>query len=865
MRTSRVRPALQRQRMLRVHGLLCLALALLGGERLAAQGTTGAAVQGTVFEPDSVPVGSATVLITNSATGERWQTVTRDNGRFFLEHLSVGGPYRVDVRAIGFAPASRSGMFLSLSQRLTLDVGLVSAALQLEELTVRGTVDPRINAARTGPALSLSDSTIVRLPLPGNREWLVLMTQSPQVSFSPSGFSFAGAHDRLNSVQIDGTSNNDLKGRVGLTGVSELPPEAIQELQVVTAPFDVRYGNLAGGLVNAVTKSGTNRWEGSVFGYLANKGLSGTGPEGARLDAFSRKELALTLGGPIVHDKVAFFLSARGVRRIDPWPVNAPGSDTTAGADSAGVGIRYASLTRFQDILRSTYGVEPGTFNSNPKRDPFFDGFGKLTAQLGVNSRLEVSHEHRTGGFRQDGVQVPGFIALSSFGSYDPFHVDRTRVNWTVAIGTRWTNELLLGRSSTWHHCRPQSTFPQVEAQVDAGGVTAGAQDQCTGQANGQSIWEMTDNLDLAAGTHHLTFGTHNELVHVIDDDGVALEGGGQPHWFFTSLDSLEQGLPDGFVRNLPGPLLPASGRTELRVAQLGFYAQDQWTPTERLTLTGGLRVEIPYLPTAPTLNGELLGTLGINTSRTPGGHLLWSPRLGVNYDVGGRGATYLRGGIGLFEGRPPYVWLEEAYSGTGVQEVFLECFGGDVPAFTLDRAAQPTACGSGEQGTPVITAFDPDFRFPRNLKIVLGMDHRLPWDVVASVDLVHTRGVDQFRVRDANLLGPLGISSGEGGRALYGTIDPDFGFSEPRRVTDAVGPVVQITNDAGDRAYQVGVQLQKHFASGNEVILGYAYTRARDRQDNPGETSRATWAIGPDGPGRRHCWGLRSTAADTS
>ena len=322
---------------------------------LAAQGVTGAAIEGRIVSVDGMPLEQAIVQVTNTSNGERWQTTTSARGRYFLEHLSVGGPYRIEVRAVGFEPARRDSIRLGLSQRLTANFRLTPAVLQLQEITVTGTEDPRLSAARTGPALIISDSLIARLPSIG-RDYTDLALLSPQVSRSPNGgLSFAGQHDRYNSLQIDGTNNNHLfrsgdagNGTMGFTqGLTSLAPEAVKELQVESAPFDVRYGNFAGGLVNAVTKSGTNQVEGSILGYLESSDLVGADETGSRGDEFSRKELGLTLGAPIVRDRVALFLNAGMQRHVTPQAVPAPSSDTTGGADSAGVGIRHQSLLRF--------------------------------------------------------------------------------------------------------------------------------------------------------------------------------------------------------------------------------------------------------------------------------------------------------------------------------------------------------------------------------------------------------------------------------------------------------------------------------------------------------------------------------------
>jgi outer membrane receptor protein involved in Fe transport len=834
-----------------VCALVGLAIVLSAPGRLMGQGPTGAAVQGAIVGTDSVAVTEATVLVTNTSTGERWQTVTGGNGRFFLEHLSVGGPYRLDVRAIGFTPAERSGVFLSLGQRATFDVALVPTVFQLEEVSVNAVADARINSGRTGPAMTVSDSTIVRLPVDG-RDFTRLALLSPQVTPSADGgLSFAGQHDRLNSLQVDGTTDNGIRGD-GVTGVFGIPgdqnsfgrfalvPEAVRELQIITAPFDVRYGNFAGGLVNAVSRSGSNRWEGSLFSYLDSPELAGHNPDGTLQDPFTRQEFGLTLGGPIVRDRLAFFLSAGGRRQVFPQRTPGPGRDTTGGADSVGSGIRYATVTRFQDILRNTYGVDPGTFESTPGRVPTRTVFAKVTAQLGINSRLEISQDYFHEDAKFGGEHDYGFLGFSSHGASDIEVLNATRLDWTAAFGPRVTNQLLLAHRSDRHRCITNSNFPTVEAAADAGTVISGEQRGCR-QDDFESIWELTNNLELASGSHHLTLGTHDELVHLYD--ARAFTGG----WFFESLDSLAQGVPAGYDILVPGPLIPTGGRPDFSVSQVGFYLQDQWIPSPRLTVTAGLRFDVPFLRTAPPENPELLASpLAISTAHTPGGNLLWSPRLGLNFDPSGKGTTFLRGGIGLFAGRPAYTWLENAFNDAGIGLLYLACDGDNIPAFTLDESAQPTQCADIEVPAPVITVFDPAFRYPRNLKIALGADKQLPWSMVGTVDLLYTRGINQFAERDLNLMPPSGISAGEGGRALYGTIDPTEGFSSPNRRAARFESVAQITNGSGDRSYSVAFQLQKRFAGGTEVSAAYTYTNAKDRADSPGNSGRGNLGDSP-------------------
>jgi hypothetical protein len=781
-------------------------------------------------------VEQAIVHAVNTANGERWQTTTGARGRYFLEYLSVGGPYRIEVRAIGYEPARREPIYLGLGQRLTADFTLVPAVVQLQEISVTGARDPRFSASRTGPSQIVSDSLIARLPLIG-RDYTDLALLSPQVSRSPNGgLSFAGQHDRYNSIQADGTNNNHLfrsedagNGALGFTpGLTSLAPEAVEELQVESAPFDVRYGNFAGGLVNAVTKSGTNRVEGSILGYLEGSDLVGADATGSRGYEFSRKELGLTFGAPIVRDRVALFVNAGMQRHLTPQAVPVPSSDTTGGADSAGVGIRYQSLARFDSIVRG-YGVDPGSFSHGTARTPTRNLFVKVTAQLGVNNRLAVSHTYAHGEV-QDGTlgRGYGYYPLSSVGSAQPETINATRLTWTTVFGSRFSNEFIAARVDDRRTCTPHSDFPKVSVLADQGELVAGMAEGCSGAETRQTVWELTDNFGVATGDHRLTFGTHGELIDLVDDV-VGLPGG---LWLFDSLDSLAQGEASLYLREMP----TAGSQLAFRVNQIGAYVQDRWAVTPRLTLTGGIRFDVPFLPTPPAQNPLALSELGINTALTPSGHVLWSPRLGVNYDLSGRGTARLRGGVGLFAGPPAYQWFEVVYRRTGTRALTLECAGDAVPTFTLDPAEQPTACADlYGQPSARLAYFDPEFRFPQNLKLSVGADLLLPGGVVGTFDFLFTRGVNTFRVVDVSLDGPLGIAAGEGGRVMYGTVDAATGDATPSRHTsEELEAVFENRNGSGDRAFSVSGQLGKRFGNGVELSAAYTFTDAVDRGSSP-------------------------------
>ena len=276
-----------------------------GAQLLAGQGITSAAVAGRVTSETRGTVENGIVALINTTTGARQQTTTNSAGRYNFENATPGGPYTLEVRAIGFQQASKSGIMLTLGQRYVQDFELKQQVVTLQELTVVAVTNPLINSGRTGAAQIVTDTAIQRLPLLG-RNFTDLLRTSPQVI---SGSSVAGQNNRFNTILIDGGVNNDIFGLSsggtpgGTAGAKPISLEALQEFQILAAPFDIRQGSFSGGLVNGITKSGSNQFHGSAFGYIQRRELVGKDSAGNRLTPaqdFDIKQYGGTLSGPII-------------------------------------------------------------------------------------------------------------------------------------------------------------------------------------------------------------------------------------------------------------------------------------------------------------------------------------------------------------------------------------------------------------------------------------------------------------------------------------------------------------------------------------------------------------------------------------
>jgi outer membrane receptor protein involved in Fe transport len=820
-------------------GVAVLALLVTGTGVLGAQGVTSAAVQGRVTSEARGNVQSAIVVLTNTSTGARQQTTTNAAGRYNIENTTPGGPYTVEVRAIGFQPASKTGIMLSLGQRYTQDFELAQQVVTLEELTVVSATDPLINSGRTGPAQTVTDTAIQRLPLLG-RNFISLLNTSPQVvPTQGGGLSIAGQNNRFNTILIDGGTNNDVFGLAasgtpgGQAGAKPISLEALQEFQILVAPFDIRQGSFSGGLVNGITKSGSNRLFGSLFGYLQRPELVGVDttppPNAQKVTAFEIKQYGATIGGPIIKNRLHFFASA-----------DIQSSSTEFfGAEAAepSTGISVLTAERVRDIIQTKYGFDPGGVDKPVLDRPDKNLFGKLTLQLGGSSLLDLSHNYVKAqddnflrGVNQSSrnrTDRDGWM-LSNSGYFFQSITNSTRAKLTSLIGNA-NFEALVGYQTVRDGREIPNRVPLLLIQGDQPNNYIAAGGEKFSQANtlDQDVIEATANLTFGMGRNHqITVGTHNEFFKFNN----VFFAGSLGVWTFGSADSLDLGEPNRY--ELAIETRPGGATADFSVKQFGGYLQDAWRPNDRLTLTAGLRFDVPTSG-SPVENEltQLVDSLGVNTGRFPSGNVLWSPRLGFNWDPRGNGNTIVRGGVGIFSGRPPYVWLSNAFTNTGKEQVVLICTGpAATPAFTVDPDNLPTACvgGSGPPTPPAanINYFDEDFKFQQALKYSIGLDQRLPWGVVATLDFLYTAAKNQMYQLDDNVL--LGAVNGEG-RQLYAT--PNTAGTALTRLTKtaAVRQVVRHENRSADKAYNFTAQLQKAFSNGVAFSAAYTYSNAKD------------------------------------
>jgi hypothetical protein len=829
-------------------GALGLVAILIFAPILQAQVVTSE-IRGTVIDQNGQPVSGAQVSVTDTRTNVTRGALTNENGRYFVAQLQPGGPFTVRVQIIGYGPQSRTGVNITLSQAETVNFQIQQTAVQVEELTVSVVGDDAVfSAGKTGQSTTIGETEIETFPTI-NRSLMELTLLSPYANQFENAPSIAGKANRLNNIQIDGAVNNDVFG-VGESGTpggqgnaKPITLEAIQEFQVLVAPFDVRHSNFSGGLVNAVTKAGTNEWQFSGFGTFTNEGLVSK-LEDREFGEFNDTQFGGTLGGPLVREKVFFFGAFEAQIFDNPFEGFEPG----VGNDfSDGLGIDAADAVAIRDVFQNTYGVDPGTTGALSVKNPRTNVFGRLDFQLGEDNRLVVRHNYSRAR-NELSCNRGGFGEYCFTSNLAPF---LTITNSTVAqlftqLGDRWENEVLLNLEFINDERDPAVGFGQVtvEASFD---FLVGAERFSQANSLDQTIFQITDNLTGRFGDHRITFGTHNEFYSFKN----LFEPGLLGLWTFGSIADLQANTPSEYVKRVPAPgvtedQLPAT----FDVFQLAFYVQDEWTVSDNLTLNFGLRAEIPLLPDDPRLNSDFSNSFGFANSIVPSGNILWQPRFGFNYQTGDEYRTQFRGGAGLFAGRSPFVWISNAYGNTGIQSVDLTCEGTDAPAFDPNSPAPTTCAGGGGAGAaarPVINVVDENFNFPLDLKLSAGIDRELPGGFDVTVEVLYSKAIEEVFFEELNLVEPTGIDPVEG-RPYFGTPTASGcgsrgGCFDNNLMDDDFRNVVNLTNRSESSALLLTFELQRQFSEWLRFRGSYTYADVQDLQVQ--QSSQATSNFG--------------------
>ncbi len=817
-----------RRRWLRSVGPRFVALAAclaVVAPALAQVNTTTSEISGTVRDEGGVGLPGVAIHGANVETGFRRIATTDTNGKYLLTLLPPG-KYSVTARLQGFQSIERDGLTLALGSSSRVDFTLKIAAVS-QSVTVTGEV-PVIEETKTDVSASVNETSIKNLPLQ-TRNFTDLVVLTPGATSDDSGrVHLSGQRGIGNSFNVDGADSNSSffgEQRGGTRPPFTFSQGAIQEFQVITSSYNAQYGNATGGIINAITKSGTNQFRADLFAFYRSKALSQRDAAGFIGDGFEQKQFGGFVGGPIVKDKLFFFGGYDGQRLNDPFQVGYVGMGT-----SADPLLDPKNLAKLQQ-----WGIDPatewGTVNQTNNAD---SPFVKLSwnASDGVTVLLRDNYnkqqgENLTNGrtFPDDGISNNGLE--SNF-----FNSVVGNVNWVASPAL--FNELI-GQAATEH--RPRKANSQTLPETVIANFGRFGQNNFLPNNLDETRLQFTDNVSFFSGNNTVKAGV--DYAHVkYSDEFYRYRFGVYNFASFTS-------FVNGSARTFRQDFSNYNGLVDYAGDYVSGYIQDDWRPSSRLTVNFGIRYDYERQP-----NSEDKNPLYPAIESIPSDTNNWGPRLGFAWDPAGNGKSVVRGGVGVFYVYSPSLLTANALLNNGVRvlDYNITCSATTPCPLYPNLWVNPPLSGASKPG---LFVYDKGFQNTNTTRISLGYEQEVGKDLAVGADLIYARTKNLERVRDANLT-LVGVTPD--GRPMYST--------SPRPNT-SFGAIQTFTSD-GDGEYKgVLLSLRKRFSKGFQFAASYAYGDSRDNQSNersvsigtnsPEDANNLNWDYGPSDFDIRH------------
>jgi hypothetical protein len=831
---------------------------------------TTSSISGVVKnEKQEVLVGAA-IHAVHTPTGTSYKTVTNKNGVYVLPAVRVGGPYTIHASFIGFRKGEETDVNTELGVTSNVDFKLVDEKTALKEVVVTGTKSGLFSKEKTGAAQQFTRRELQSIPITGAR------TIEGITKYNPfgNGSSFGAQDSRLNNFTIDGSQFNNNFGlgssasAGGRTGASAISLDAIEQLQVNVAPFDIRQSGFTGAGINAVTRSGSNEIEGSVYQTQRDNSsrYTGNNARGTKVtpSKFDEKVQGFRLGAPIIKNKFFIFGNYEEIVKTEPgtnWislgsPL--PGSQISRPT--------YQQLNDLSKFMKDKFNYETGPFEgySNAitskkylvRLDWNINDKNKLTFRyVNHNSSAEINISNSQSAGAGDRTSLP--LAMS-FQNSGYIIMDNTRsavLELNSKISNSLHNNLIVSYDKQIEDRAYRSQlFPTIDIRESGSTLTSVGFDPFTpGNKLDYNTFNVTNNLTKYAGKHTLVGGFNfqkyqsnnlffpasngvyifNSLNDFYTAANQSLANGGKPSTFAPARFQFRYSA-------LPGAIEPMQ---TLKSNRLDVYLQDEYNATRDLKLTFGARVNVidfentaleNKVVTAMTFaNGEKL-----NTGVMPKTQILFEPRFGFNYDVKGQKKTQFRGGTGIFTGRPPYVFLSNQIGNNGVLTGFIDVSGSAAAqyGFTADPNKYFIPSTPTLPSTFDLALTDPNYKFPQVWKSNFAVDQKLPiFGLVASAEYLYNKTLNAVHYYEANLRNPVGTLGGVDNRPRFGGTDATV------RVNNNVSRAAVLTNKNGAFHESLTLKLEKPYQKGFWGSFAWTTANSKDFM-SAGSIASGSW-----------------------
>ncbi len=827
---------------------LLFSIVLFFAAFVAIAQVTTSNIRGAVTDDQSEPLLGANVVAIHTPTGTKYGAITNEDGRFNLLNLRVGGPYEVTVSYVGFKEQKQNDVFLSLGKTFNLNVNLLTESQSLDEVIVVSDRGGTFGSDRTGSETSVGRRELTRLPT-------ISRSQSDFTRLEPSSSSngsFGGRNDQYNNFSLDGAIFNnpfglDAATPGGQTSAQPVSLDAIDQIQVSNAPYDVTQSGFTGASVNAVTKSGTNEFYGTVYGFFRNDDLTGGKINGDDIfkTGLEQKQYGLSIGGPIIKDKLFFFVN---FEKDDLTESGTSGFVPNRGSGTANESrVLSSDFELVDNLLRQVVIGQDGQGNDIFYNPGAYEGFNfdqestkgilKLDWNINEKNRLALIYNFLNAskgkpahpsalGFRGPN---PSVLQFQNTGYEINNNINSVQLELNSTLEDNMTNKLQVGYTHFDDFRTPFSTPAPTITILDATGssnyIIAGHEPFSINNRLDQKVFQVTDNLNIFKGNHTYTVGFSFEKFQF--DNSFNLGALGAQGVFFptTTITGFSDFASSGALQTAFNDAIAASNAlenngtgnpggwslAETNVGQLSFYLQDEWNATENFKLTYGIRFDRPlyfdtkskiadniarkggdagtYIPSIEYFDPETDASISLDSEQLPSTKWLVSPRVGFNWDTKGDKTLQLRGGSGLFTGRFPFVWLGNQVQ--GVDFFFYQLV-------------------------------DPDFQWPQVWRTNLGLDKRFDNGVILTADVSYTKDLNAAHVQNWGLNSPGATLSGVDNRPRYTNDDKSqiFGGGTNAYV---------FTNSDQGRIFNASLKAQKNWDNGLYAMLAYNYLDSKE------------------------------------
>lgn len=842
-----------------------------------AQVTTSV-VAGNVKDGSNKPIAGSTVVLVHEPSGTRYVAKTNSKGEYSLPNVRVGGPFKITVTAAGIGESEQSEIYTSLGNTSTVDITLSknSATKSIDEVVIRATKNPIVNSKNTGAATSISREAINRTPTVGR-------TVNDITKYNPysNGRSFGGQDSRFNNFTIDGAVFNNGFGlgsqaqAGGRTGSGAISLDALEELQINIAPYDVKQSGFAGAAINAVTRSGNNNFSGSYFSFFNNDDLVGKKPFGNRINpVFNNTTNGFRLSGPILKNKLFFFVNGEFTEGTSPaldWSASRPGATGNVSRTT------YADLLDLKNFMLEKLNYNLGEldgFNNNSYSRKYL---ARIDWNINDNHKLTLRYSHHDS---ESDVIVSNSNSSNTAGNGNRQNrsnaisgqntgygiQDNTRsyvAELNSKISDKVSNQFIatFNKQIEDRSYRTPGVFPTIDILRDGQTYTSLGMDPFTPDNKlNYSTLNVTNNTNILLGKHNITAGVSFERFVSNNLFFPASNG----VWTFNSIADFKTAVnaylanpnlttsPVTLNRfNYRYTLLPNGQKPwqTLKVNTYSAYVQDTYKPVNNLSLYMGARLD--YIDVENTskdyANSYVAGLTfklpdgsdyKVNTAAMPKGRLYVSPRFGFNYDVFNNKSTQLRGGTGIFLSRMPYVLISNQLGNNGVNIGLINVTGtaANPFPFTLDPSRYtPTNVNPAALRGYNVNYGDPNLRFPQVWRSSIAIDQKLPFGgLFFTLEGIYNKNVNALHYIDVNLKSPAATNSNFTGSGDTRAFYPALGLSgttatNARFVNPGVGNVFVLTNNNKGYSYSITSKLEKPLINTWGGFVGYTYSKTTD------------------------------------